>query len=421
MTSIASWSRRGFASAMACVAVGVMAARRDEALALPGSHGIDVKRFGAVGDGTHNDSGAFAAALEAETAIFVPAGIYRLDRLLVPAGRTILTSGLTTVFRQRPGLPAAMRPYRVVGSNVRIGDFAVEGNIAADDGEWHHGLSIEADSETGSLSNITIGNVRGRNLCGDVVCIGGRRDSPVRNVRVGHVSGDNVLRNVVSIVGGSHLSIDRVTGTRVGFTHLDIEPEDYSGPVVDCTVGSVVGSFVQVAGTTANSYVDRTRIGVLDLAPPAARSLPSYPPGLDRDDALTVRNIRSLEIGHLAAKGFGGQAIRQIWDPGALTDQQLHIFAAELSDCARDPRSGNAFIMGSRRATRLRIDSLMISGVRRGVDAVRDCNSVRIGHVRGLPRGSRLIAESGGFDERLLYVLAGGALLHGIRRFARPW
>jgi hypothetical protein len=381
---------------------------------------VDVKRFGAAGDGISNDTRAFAAALQGSAVIFVPAGIYLIDRLAIPSGRTILTQGFATVFRQRGGLPIDVRPFSIAGSDVHIGDFTVEGNIARDPGEWHHGISIEAGVDSGSLSNIALGDVRGRNLRGDVVCIGAYNGRSIRDVRVGHVHGDNIWRNVVSIVGGRQLSVEKVTGTRVGLTHLDIEPEDYSGPVVGCTIGSVHGGFVQVAGTTAKSFIDSTRIGLLDLASPAQRSRPIDPRWRDRADGLTIRNVRSLQIDRFIARGFAGHALRQIWDPGALDDQRVHIAAAELSDCARDPRFADSYILGSRRATRLRIDSLAIDTPRPGVDVVRNCKEARIGSVRGkLPRGSRLIAQSGPDLEDLLYLLGGGTLALGGYRLAR--
>ena len=41
---------------------------------------VSVKDFGAVGDGSANDSAAFQAALDGHTSVLVPAGIYRLDQ-----------------------------------------------------------------------------------------------------------------------------------------------------------------------------------------------------------------------------------------------------------------------------------------------------------------------------------------------------
>ncbi|HEX6073554.1 MAG TPA: hypothetical protein VFY95_11180 [Sphingomicrobium sp.] len=307
-----------------------------------------------------------------------------------------------------------------MGSNVRIGDFSVEGNIRTDTLEFHYGLHIRADDTTGDLSNIVVGNVRGANLRGDVVCIDNRDGGFVSGVRIGHVHGTNILRNVVSIVGGRELHIERITGSGIGYTHFDIEPEHFNGPVVGCTVGSIYGGFVQVAGSTPHAYADQVRIGLLDLSSPTTRSVPVYPPGLGRKDALTIRNLRSLEIGHLIARNFEGRAIYQIWNPGALTDQRLHISVAELSNCARDPRLGNAFITGSRFATRLRIDSLMVDRIRAGVSVVRDCKDARIGHLRkALPKGNRLVSDSGPELDKLLYLAGGGAVALGACRMIR--
>lgn len=384
------------------------------------SEGNDVWRFGAAGDGVRDDTAAFAAALRTSATIYVPAGTYLVDRLMIPSGRTIRTDGPSTIFRQRAGMPATTRLLNIVGSNVEIGDCTLEGNIGSDAGEQHHGIIIVATPATGDLSNIRLGNIRGRNLRGDVVYVGARGGRMVQNIRIGAVQGTNVLRNIVSIVGGREISIGRISGSHVGYTHLDIEPEDYSGPVSGCVIEAVRGGFVQIAGSSAKAYVDRVRIGRLDLAGPVPRSVPTYNPGVRRADALTIRNVRSLEIGALIARGFDGNAIRQIWNPGALTDQNIHIASAELIDCARSARAGNAYILGDRRATRLSIDRFKIDLPRPGIDIIRDCKEAHVGVVLGrVPRGSRLIAETEQVPEGLLYVLGAGALVYGASRLVK--
>jgi hypothetical protein len=290
----------------------------------------------------------------------------------------------------------------VVGSNVRIGDCTVEGNIATDRGEQYHGIFVAATRETGGISNVVIGNVNGANLRGDVVYVGSQHGHVARNIRVGAVHGENVLRNIVSVVGGERISVERVTGTHIGLTHLDIEPDDYNGPVISCTVGEVVGGFVQIAGTSPWSRVEAVHIGTLDLSGPVPRCTPPYAQGLKRRDALTIRNYRDLQIGRFVARGFGGQAIRQVWDPGALTDQDLHIREAEIADCARDRDAARAYIAGSPRATRITIDELTVDVPRPGIDIVKDCKQARVGKVNGkLPRGSRLIARSEDWIDQL--------------------
>jgi hypothetical protein len=265
-----------------------------------------------------------------------------------------------------------------------------------------------------------IGNVRGRNIRGDVVYIGSANGAAARRIRVGQVSGSNILRNVVSIVGGYDIEVEGVSGSGVGYAQLDIEPDDYNGPVVRCTVGSVHGTFAQVAGQSAKAFVDQVRIGLLELDGTVPPSVPRYLPGAKRTDALTLRNVRSLDIGRFVARDFDGSAIRQIWDRAALSDQRVHIADAELTNNCRREGGARAYIQGDRRATRLSIDRLAIDIPRPGIDAVRDCKEVHIEAVRGrLPPGSRLVAQAEARPEALLYVIGGGAALYGIDRLAR--
>lgn len=417
MNKGAALSRRAFmAMAGSAFAPALGFAASDQARVGP----VDVRAFGAAGDGSRDDTAAFAEAVRTAPAIYVAAGTYLLDEVRIPAGRTIHTDGFSTVFRQRAGTAAGTRLLNVMGSNVRIGDCAVEGNIGSDTGEQHHGIFIEAAPDIGDVADVVIGNVQGRNIRGDVVYIGSANGAAVKRIRVGQVSGSNILRNVVSIVGGYEIAVEGVTGSEVGHTHLDIEPDTYNGPVIGCTIGSVRGNFVQIAGQTAKALVDQVRIGLLDLVGTVRPSTPRYLPGEKRADALILRNVRSLDIGRFVARDFEGSAIRQVWDPGALTDQRVHIADAELTnDCRREGRA-RAYIQGDRRATRLRIDRLAIDIPRPGIDAVRDCKEARIQAVRGrLPRGSRLVAQPKARPEALIYVVGGGAALYGLARLAR--
>src|SRR6476620_8651732 len=60
---------------------------------------IDVRRFGAVGDGVHNDTAAIDRALRVSRTLFFPAGVYLLDRLVLTTGTTIVTDGSRTIFQ----------------------------------------------------------------------------------------------------------------------------------------------------------------------------------------------------------------------------------------------------------------------------------------------------------------------------------
>lgn len=371
-----------------------------------GGVALNVRHFGAVGDGLANDTGAFARALAASRTIYAPAGSYLVDTIVLPAGSRLATDGRATRFRQRKGIEQEIRILNVIGSDVVIGDCTVEGNIATDSGEQRHGVFIGATRATGPISNVRVGNIDGMNLRGDAVYVGASDGASLTTVKVGNVRASNVLRNVVSVVGGRHISIGHITGVNVGYTHLDIEPDESNGPVQDCSVASVHGGFAQIAGQSASAYVDEIHIGVLDLKPPVERSLPAYPPGLRRTNALEVRNFRSIEIGRFVAKGFTGAAVLQVWDRDSLPDQYLYIVDAEFINCARGPGS-RAYVQGSRSATHVRIDRLNVALPRSGIDVLRDCKSARIGSLATkLPTGTRLIADSNSIIAPLAYAAA---------------
>ena len=72
-------------------------------------------------------------------------------------------------------------------------------------------------------------------------------------------------------------------------------------------------------------------------------------------------------------------------------------------------RDGDAYVLGSKRATKLMIDSLAIDRLRRGADVIRDCKQIHIGKARGrLPDGSRLIAQSAEIPAPV-YIVGGAA------------
>jgi len=396
-------------------AIGALLPSRRAIASAYANQGVNVRQFGALGNGIANDTLAFQRARQVSPILYAPAGTYLVDTIVIPAGTRLLTDGATTRFKQRRGIRGDMRILTVTGSNVEIGDCTLEGNIATDTGEQRHGLMVAATRETGPISSVRIGNINGVNLRGDVVYVGSVGRVPISDVQVGDVHASNVLRNVVSVVGGRNISIGHISGTKVGYTHLDMEPDEWNAPISGCQVASVQGGFVQIAGQTPNSAIDGVRIGLLNLEQQAARSSPAYPPGLKRSNALELRNARSIEIGRLIASGFTGAAILQIWNPGALPDQYLHSGQADLSDCCRGP-GHNAYIQGSRRATHLSIDNLAISISKPGIDAVRDCKSARIARVTGKrPKGSRLIAQTPPMAAPVaLAAGAGAAVLVGI-------
>lgn len=95
--------------------------------------GVNVKEYGAVGDGVANDTAAFQAAIATGRSLLIPAGTYLITTALVPAvntmwcgegvSRTVLKGGGTNKVIAR--VEAAHLPTTF---NIAMRDFSVNGN-----------------------------------------------------------------------------------------------------------------------------------------------------------------------------------------------------------------------------------------------------------------------------------------------------
>jgi hypothetical protein len=373
---------------------------------------VQVTDFGAAGDGVADDTKAFSRALSRADEVVVPAGIYSVDQIIVPAGKRLTTAGTSTVFRQRPGMRTQTPIVVVAGSNVTIGSFAAEGNIDSDPGEWMHAISVLANDSVGDLSDITIGDVVGTRIRGDVLYLGARPGRMLSRVRAGNVSGDNIYRNIVSIVGtgaqGGDIAISSITGTRVGLFHFDIEPE--AVPVAGVTVGSIKGRNISVSGQQAAASVSSVQLGTVDLSPSYGEVAVANP--IDarsvRPHAYQQRNASAVSIGDFRAQGFDGQAI--LFVESALPEMTLQLANCDIQDCSRnDPR--NALIMGQQGKSKVRIDQLRIA-VPDNKMAMVYCDDCVVGSVAGaLGTGSGLIYGCSRADIRSLNLTSANSTL----------
>lgn len=341
---------------------------------------VDVRSFGARGDGRNDDTAAIQAALAAASAVLIGEGTFIVNQIRVPSGRSLLTHGHATILRQRPGLPSGTAMLKVVGSNVSIGSLRAIGNIWTDRGEWMHVVEIAATPQTGDLENIQVADIAGQDIRGDVLTIYSSQGRTVSNVRAGRISGSNVYRNVVAVCTGRGVEIAAVEGAGVGYMVFDAEPDGTCAPVSGLRVGSVRGRFAAVVGTDSIRYCEGVHIDVLDLNPSyTTGSSPSYPPGELLVDGLQVRNCRSLRIEQYRARGFHGQAIRQVYDSGDVPRQIISVGRADLSDCCRTERNYLSYIQGAPGVTLLQVDQLNVVIGRPGVAAVKNCYGAQIG------------------------------------------
>lgn len=324
----------------------------------------DVRRYGAV-SGATNVTSAFASAalLAASHPTYIPPGTWNISSVTFTDGAIVKTAGFSTIISQIAGYDGSpnsqSRIVNLAGSNII---FAVEGvkitgQIASDSGEQQHAVFVY---KTGaSIDNITVGDVYGEDLRGDVLYVGAPSGYTTTNWRAGRITGNNVLRNVVSIVGGSygHLTAAVQDGA-CGLCVLDIEPDN--DPSGDVTVEYVKGRYVGILPPNAADYGDRIRIEVMDLDPAyGGNTTPTYSSYVG-NIGLGIRNCRHLYIGNARIKNHTGYAIFHTFNTGELADQRLHIGHLDVSGVGSGESTYNSPCVVSNMA-HVRIDSAIFA------------------------------------------------------------
>lgn len=318
-----------------------------------------------IRDGTITvDLGRFYdAAFAAHPMVLFPGGTYTHASYTIPAGRTILTHGTATIFRQLPSASTLDSLFVISGSDIRIDGCVLQGLIALFDpkdtqkggnSEFNHGIAIRATSDGPPVHGIVIGDVVGRDIRGDIIAITCLTRGQLTDITIGHVFGENILRNGVSIVGGRHISIASIDGSAFGYAVFDIEPEGaYAEPVSDVHVGRVRGAVAQIAATP-DTRIDRVTIDQLDTDPSFATT--SHPPYRDRrgelmldtKTGLRLRNATAIRIGRHHARGHAAHAIGYQGDPTSrVSDPSLEIGAVDYADIGRGERVYQALIVGT--------------------------------------------------------------------------
>lgn len=250
-------------------------------------------------------------------------------------------------------------------------------------GEHHHAVAIVADDETGDLSNITIGDIHGEDIRGDVFMTYSFNGKRIDDYRVGRLTGKRVYRCIAAPCAGNG-EIVSVDGEEVGFLHFDPEPDGSCAPVEHLRVEKVKGRFAGVLGTDVTRYTDGVHIGTLDLDPAhggGTGSTPPYPFASDLLDGLQVRNCKSLTIGKFKANGFNGQALRVIYNGGEIAKQAIDIRHAELTDNCKTEGALLTYVSAAAGVTRLSIGSLNVAITRATVSAIRGAYALKLGQV----------------------------------------
>jgi len=234
----------GIAWPLAALPIGARAGRAAAPARDRGDTRVDVRRFGAMGDGITDDTSCFQRAIDALPGdggtLHVPAGNYAID-----ASRSVrlrsrmhleLAPGAVLV-----AIPNALeRAYVVLvqdASDVEVSGGGIRGERArhlGSTGEWGHGLTVRG------ASRVSIHDIRISDCWGDGISIGsnpsrrGREVAPSEDVVVSRVACTNNRRQGLTIgrsrrvqVLDSEFSHTAGTAPAAG---IDVEPDSGDPP-----------------------------------------------------------------------------------------------------------------------------------------------------------------------------------------------
>lgn len=302
--------------------------------------------------GVQDATTAVTSLLSAFDVVRIPAGTWLVEKIDIPAGKTILTDGIATIIQQRSDVEVGTRVVSITGSNVTLGSCTIRGNIDTDTDEQNHAIFVRGASD---ISDIRIGDIVAENIRGDAIYVGGLSSAGVSGVTIGNVTANNVLRNAVSVTGGQHVMIGHIGGGVLGFMALCIEPNGNSQLCRCIDVRSVKSGSVGIIGQSAAGFVELVRIGFLDLDPAhRSNSDPAYSAFQGGSGVgLWLRNCRGIHVGHYRARDFEKHAVAYVWNSGEMIGDSITFDYVDWENCNNDETTYNTQmqVLNTRRLT----------------------------------------------------------------------
>jgi hypothetical protein len=234
---------------------------------------LDVRNFGAIGDGVHDDTAAIQAAINALPldggTVYVPAGTYMIDAVRNVRLRSLMHLQLATDAKLVAIPNAVERAY--VLNVYKVNDVEISGGQIVGErdqhlgttGEWGHAIMVRGSKR------VTVRDIRLSRCWGDGLSIGGAATTtgtlPSEDVAVTNIVSTGNRRQAVTIgrsrgvkIYDSELSY---TGGIKPSCGIDIEPDPDSSAstsgvrVENCWIHHNAGNGIQVYKTVLNVVI----------------------------------------------------------------------------------------------------------------------------------------------------------------------
>jgi hypothetical protein len=313
----------------------------------------DIRYFG--GRRGADCTAAFALAFAEVGSVYVPAGDWYATNIpITVAGSRLVTDGFATVIRQDPAASMTSPIINVYASDCIVDSMTLVGNIATSTLEFQAGILVRGNSA--SISNVTIGDLIGIDLRGDVLYMGCNTGFTTNGVRFGRIIGRNVLRNVVSIVGAAYVRGDAaIAEGGCGYSVCDVEPDTTTS--TDVYVGLVKGGMLQCAPPQAANAAKRIHFGTVDLSGTHPNSTPGYSGYTNQiKNAVSLRNTVDIRIDHLKIRGHTRLGVEYIFNPGEVNGESISIGYLDAANIGSADTTYNA-IMQVGACKSIRIDA----------------------------------------------------------------
>jgi len=250
------------------------------------STSINVKDFGAKGNGQTDDAASMQMAIDyaskhpTKNKVIIPAGTYLVSPIFLKSNIILILSA-HTILKATNHYNEGDRLLNIVSqSNIKI--FGNNGIITMDrshytSGEQRFGLWMN------NASNIQVYNLTCENCGGDGFCIGGLMAIPCRHILLVNCNANNNRRNGLSITNAIDVTISGGTysnshGTAPEFG-IDLEPDSQYESLLNITIKGV---------TTQNN-----KGGGISIAPG------NLTKGLGSKEliTITIKNCKSIQDG----------------------------------------------------------------------------------------------------------------------------